>query len=125
MYIRNRMTTKKITDIKKLLATPQNIVIIPHRNGLHISVLLLRLFLFHYYCLMPPFQNYKLCYKEGDAIGSSLALYHYLKNKHYVTVVAPNDYPEFLKWMPSSDEVKLFDKQNKQSILMVMQLARR
>jgi phosphoesterase RecJ-like protein len=79
------MTEAKIIEIKKLLATPQNIVIIPHRNP------------------------------DGDAIGSSLALYHYLKEKHYVTVVAPNDYPEFLKWMPSSDDVNLFDKQNKQS----------
>lgn len=79
------MTKDKIEELKKLLSTPQNIVIIPHRNP------------------------------DGDAIGSSLALFHYLKEKHYVTVVAPNDYPEFLKWMPSSSEVKLFDKQNKQS----------
>jgi phosphoesterase RecJ-like protein len=53
--------------------------------------------------------------QDGDAIGSSLALYHFLKEKHDVCVVAPNDYPSFLKWMPGNEKVKFFDKQNKQS----------
>lgn len=85
LYIRALMMNEQLTEIKKLLATPQNIVIIPHKNP------------------------------DGDAIGSSLALYHYLKATHQVTIVAPNDFPAFLKWMPSSTTIKLFDKQNKQS----------
>jgi phosphoesterase RecJ-like protein len=43
---------------------------------------------------------------DGDAIGSSLGLYNYLIQKnHQVEVVVPNDYPEFLKWMPGNDVI--------------------
>ena len=79
------MNKEQVKDIKELLSSPQKIVIIPHRNP------------------------------DGDAIGASLAMYHYLGKKHDVTIVSPNDYPSFLKWMPSSDSVRFFDKQNKQS----------
>lgn len=38
---------------------------------------------------------------DGDAIGSMLALYHYLVKKgHTVTAVSPSELPEFLMWMP-------------------------
>ncbi len=40
---------------------------------------------------------------DGDAIGSSLGLKHYLKAKGiHAEVVVPNDFPKFLKWMPES-----------------------
>lgn len=43
---------------------------------------------------------------DGDAMGSSLGLYNYLKKKgHAVTVVTPNDYPEFLHWMKGHKQV--------------------
>lgn len=43
---------------------------------------------------------------DGDAIGSSLALYHYLAGKgKSVSVVVPDSMPDFLKWLPSSDSV--------------------
>ncbi len=43
---------------------------------------------------------------DGDAMGSSLGLYWFLKeNGHQVQVVIPNDFPEFLKWMKGSEEV--------------------
>ncbi len=80
------MNIDEIKEIKALLSTPKNVVIVPHRNP------------------------------DGDAIGASLAMYHYLKNKgHRATVVAPNDYPSFLKWLPDSEEVFKFDTQNRQS----------
>lgn len=38
---------------------------------------------------------------DGDAIGSMLALYHYLVKKgHSVTPVTPSELPDFLMWMP-------------------------
>lgn len=38
---------------------------------------------------------------DGDAIGSILALSHYLTKKgHTVTTVAPSEAPDFLAWMP-------------------------
>ncbi|MEM6631168.1 MAG: bifunctional oligoribonuclease/PAP phosphatase NrnA [Bacteroidota bacterium] len=43
---------------------------------------------------------------DGDAMGSSLGLYHYLLKKgHKVQVVAPTDYPQNLKWIEGSESV--------------------
>ena len=43
---------------------------------------------------------------DGDAMGSSLGLYNYLiQKKHKVTVITPNDYPDFLTWMPGNKKV--------------------
>ncbi len=48
---------------------------------------------------------------DGDAIGSALALYHYFRNKgKKCTVIMPNDYPDYLKWLPGSDEIIIFTK---------------
>lgn len=70
------MTQENIYAIKELLSAPKQIVIIPHKNP------------------------------DGDAIGSTLGLYHYLtQQNHKVTVIAPNDYPDFLKWMPGEDKI--------------------
>ncbi len=47
---------------------------------------------------------------DGDAIGSSLALYEYLKKKgKMVSVVVPNYFPDFLRWMKDSDRIVQFD----------------
>ena len=74
------MNKEDIYNLKHILSTPKKIIIVPHKNP------------------------------DGDAIGSTLGLYHYLKkNHHYVTVVAPNDYPEFLKWMPDEDKIVKYD----------------
>ena len=38
---------------------------------------------------------------DGDAMGSSLALYHFLKAQgHFVRVIIPDAYPGFLAWLP-------------------------
>ncbi len=43
---------------------------------------------------------------DGDAIGSSLALSMFLKKSgHQTQVITPDDYPEFLHWMPENDTV--------------------
>lgn len=48
---------------------------------------------------------------DGDAIGSSLALYLYLKKLGSdVHVIVPNDYPSFLSWMPYIQDVLIYDK---------------
>lgn len=53
---------------------------------------------------------------DGDAIGSSLGLYHYLKNQgKNVTVVVPNEFPEFLKWMPDSDTIIVYQNNEEQA----------
>jgi bifunctional oligoribonuclease and PAP phosphatase NrnA len=43
---------------------------------------------------------------DGDAMGSSLGLYFYLKNiGKNVRVIVPNEYPAFLKWLPGNKQV--------------------
>ncbi|NVK51610.1 MAG: DHH family phosphoesterase [Flavobacteriaceae bacterium] len=80
------MEKDQLHKLKTFLATPRNIVIVPHRNP------------------------------DGDAMGSTLALCEYFNNtNHTATVVAPNEYPEFLRWLPGSKNVILFDRQNKQA----------
>lgn len=49
---------------------------------------------------------------DGDAIGSSLGLYEYLKRKgKNVTVIVPNYFPDFLHWMKDADKIVRFDWQ--------------
>tara|TARA_B100001093_G_scaffold208457_1_gene200282 strand:- start:6701 stop:7705 length:1005 start_codon:yes stop_codon:yes gene_type:complete len=67
--------------LKNFLETPIKIVIIPHQNP------------------------------DGDALGSTLALQLFLnKLDHQTSIVSPNDFPDFLKWMPKSDEIIIADK---------------
>ena len=43
---------------------------------------------------------------DGDAMGSSLGLYHYLLSMDKeVRVIVPNAFPYFLKWMDGSKNV--------------------
>lgn len=43
---------------------------------------------------------------DGDALGSMLGMYWFLKGMECdVTPVSPNDYPEFLRWLPGNDAV--------------------
>ena len=47
---------------------------------------------------------------DGDAIGSSLAMMHFLKayGKEDVQVILPNDVPQNLRWMPGMEEVLVY-----------------
>ena len=75
------MKIQDIQAIQLLLATPKKIAIIPHRGP------------------------------DGDDMGSTLGLYNFLlKKNHQPTVIAPNDFPDFLAWLPGSETVKIFEK---------------
>ncbi|NQX85867.1 MAG: bifunctional oligoribonuclease/PAP phosphatase NrnA [Flavobacteriaceae bacterium] len=75
------MTTNEIAEIKSLLQEPKNIVIVPHKNP------------------------------DGDAMGSTLGLLHYLNlYNHDAVVITPNNYPHFLQWLPGNDSVINFEK---------------
>ena len=51
---------------------------------------------------------------DGDAIGSQLALYHFLKARgRNVGMMAPNYLQEFLKWMDGADLINIFIKERK------------
>lgn len=48
---------------------------------------------------------------DGDAIGASLGLYHFLNSlEKTVNVIVPNAFPDFLKWMPGSKDILLYDR---------------
>jgi len=53
---------------------------------------------------------------DGDAMGSSLGLYHYLLSyKKSVKVIVPNSYPDFLSWLPGSKSVVNFEADEKKA----------
>ena len=46
---------------------------------------------------------------DGDAIGSALALKHIFERKgKQATVIVPNIFPDFLKWLPGADSILVF-----------------
>ena len=84
------MKKEAVLAIQNLLATPKKIAIIPHRSP------------------------------DGDAMGSTLALYHFLlKLNHNPVVISPNEFPNFLTWLPGSETVLIYenDKENGTKIL--------
>ncbi|MGR3855848.1 DHH family phosphoesterase [Chryseobacterium indologenes] len=77
-------TPAELLDINTLLTQDSRIVILTHYNP------------------------------DGDAIGSSLGLKHYLKAKGiHAEVIVPNDFPKFLKWMPESKKVIIAEYKRK------------
>ncbi len=71
---------ENINALKALLDVPKNIVITTHRNP------------------------------DGDAIGSSLGLYHFLnKGGHTVRMITPSEYPENFSWMPEVEKMVVYD----------------
>lgn len=70
-----------LSHVKSLLSSgQQNIVIVSHRNP------------------------------DGDAIGSSLALYNHFKAQgHQVNVVVPNMFAGFLRWMPGTADINVYE----------------
>lgn len=80
------MNKEDIAQVKALLTTPKKVLITTHRSP------------------------------DGDAMGSSLALFHYLRKKgHQVQVITPDDYPDFLHWLPGHEEVMHFYSQRGKS----------
>lgn len=80
------MKPDQISTIKKLIHDPKNIVVIGHKNP------------------------------DGDAIGSTLGLSNYLRQKgHKVITLMPNDFPKFLKWIPEAEDVLIYDQAPKKS----------
>jgi phosphoesterase RecJ-like protein len=57
---------------------------------------------------------------DGDAIGSQLALYHYLDSKgKKAGMMCPNNLQEFLKWMDGSDKINVFIRKRKKCISLI------
>lgn len=53
---------------------------------------------------------------DGDAMGSTLGLYHFLKTYiEEVNVVTPTDYAGFLNWIPGNNTVTIFEEQTEKA----------
>lgn len=73
-------------ELLDLLKEPQQIVVVAHKNP------------------------------DGDAVGSSLALSKTLEAMgHNANCVLPNDFPDFLKWIPHVDEITFFENENEKA----------
>lgn len=84
------MKNEFVTSLKHLLKTPKQCVIFPHKNP------------------------------DGDALGSTLALYHFLRAKgHDVVIISPNEYPKFLQWMPGQENILLFNKEQSRCLDLI------
>ncbi|MCO6175691.1 bifunctional oligoribonuclease/PAP phosphatase NrnA [Flavobacterium sp. NRK F10] len=79
-------TTTEIKKLKEILSHPKKISIVSHRNP------------------------------DGDAMGSSLGLLHFLQQlNHEVTFVSPNDFPDFLAWLPNAENTVIFEKEEEKA----------
>jgi len=57
---------------------------------------------------------------DGDALGSSLGLCNVLKNMNKtVSVIAPNEFPDFLNWMHGVEDIIIYDKHVKKATQLV------
>ncbi len=82
----NRIDKNLIKEAKVLLSDSTKISIIPHSGP------------------------------DGDAIGSSLALYQYLKKKgKQAQIISPSAYPVFLKWLPENSDVWIYTNGKKKA----------
>ena len=78
---------KELKALKLELESPKKITIVSHRNP------------------------------DGDAIGSSLGLLHFLKQlKHDVHFISPNEYPDFLAWIPNVKNTVIFEKETDKAL---------
>lgn len=76
------MEKETVVIINTLLKSPKRIVIVGHKNP------------------------------DGDAVGSCLGLSFFLKQRgHEVQVIMPNDFPEFLKWLPGCSSLITYDRE--------------
>lgn len=53
---------------------------------------------------------------DGDALGSTLALYHFLKMKNKnVHIIVPNSFPYYLEWLNGADRIINYEHQTEEA----------
>ena len=57
---------------------------------------------------------------DGDAVGSTLGLYHFLmKIGKDAVVILPNRFPAFLNWMPGSDKIVIMEEKTAETVSLM------
>ena len=86
------MKNNFIPALKEQLSNRKKIVIIPHKNP------------------------------DGDALGSCLGLMHFLDlMNHSCWVISPNEYPEFLEWIPGQEQIITYNKSEEVSEKLLLE----
>jgi bifunctional oligoribonuclease and PAP phosphatase NrnA len=82
--------SKYTKELSKLFSSSENILIISHINP------------------------------DGDSVGAQLALYHYFKSiDKNVTLLAPNNLQEFLKWMDGAEQINIFIRERMKCRMLI------
>ncbi len=91
--MKNKIIDEKlIKDIKELFEISKDIVIVAHVGP------------------------------DGDALGSSLALWHYFNQKgKKSTVIYPSQYPEFIGWIPGAENSLIYTSEKEKSDKIIEQ----
>ena len=75
------MTSDQLAQMDQLISTAQSVLVVCHKSP------------------------------DGDAIGSSLGMAEFLRQRGKdVTVIVPDQYPDFLHWLPNSEKIVRYDK---------------
>ena len=84
------LTDNEVAQLRSLIVSVRNVVIICHVNA------------------------------DGDALGSSLAWSEYLQQQgKSVHVLAPDQYPDFLHWMPGQMDIVRYDKKSDEAKALI------
>lgn len=58
---------------------------------------------------------------DGDAIGSCLGMAEFLRScGKNPTVIVPDQYPDFLQWLPNTDKIVRYDKRTAEADVMLL-----
>ena len=79
------MDKKIIENIKSILSSNKKIILIPHSSP------------------------------DADALGSCLALFHFFKNDHSVSIISPNKYTDILNFLPGSENITVYESEKEKS----------
>ncbi|MBQ1797125.1 MAG: DHH family phosphoesterase [Prevotella sp.] len=86
------LTDNEVARLRSLIVSVRNVVIICHVNA------------------------------DGDALGSSLAWAEYLQQQgKSVHVIAPDQYPDFLHWMPGQMSIIRYDKKSDEAKALIQE----
>ena len=85
----NILTDNQLAQLSQLISDAQNIIITCHKSP------------------------------DGDALGSSLGLAEYLRQLgKESTIIVPDQYPDFLSWMPNTEKIVRYDKHKERCDLL-------
>ena len=87
--LKDILSEEQLSLLKGLISEARNIIITCHQNA------------------------------DGDAIGSSLGWAEYLKSQgKEPTILVPDQYPDYLQWLPNTDKIVRYDKHKEQADLL-------